>query len=64
MILANQLKTAATEVLKVADTVAALERERDYYRDLSARLAKMVETEHISYADRTEIALVEGKWPQ
>ena len=61
-ILADHLKETAAAVQKVAETVAALEAERNYYMSLCQRLAKLVPMESVNYADRTEIESLPPSW--
>lgn len=60
-IISDHLRTLAADQLRVAEAIQKIEAERDYYRALSERLAKLVPREEITYADRTEIELLETR---
>src|SRR5690606_41649970 len=54
-VLADRLKSAAVDLQDLASVIGALERERDYYRDMAVRLMEMVDRQSLSYAEAVQV---------
>ena len=60
-VLADRLKSAAVDLHDLASVIGALERERDYYRDMAVRLMEMVDRQSLSYAEAVQVEEFERK---
>ena len=60
-VLADRLKSVAADLWDLASVIGELERERDYYRDMSVRLMEMVDRQSLSYAEAVQVEELERK---
>lgn len=60
-VLADRLKSASADLRDLASVIGALERERDYYRDMAVRLMEMVDRQSLSYAEAVQVEELERK---
>ena len=60
-VLADRLKSVAVDLHDLASVIGELERERDYYRDMAARLMEMVDRQSLSYAEAVQVEELDRK---
>jgi hypothetical protein len=60
-VLADRLRSSSADLQDLASVIGELERERDYYRDMSVRLMEMVDRQSLSYAEAVQVEEFERK---
>lgn len=60
-VLADRLRSSSADLQDLASVIGELERERDYYRDMSVRLMEIVDRQSLSYAEAVQVEELERK---
>lgn len=63
--LSQHLKSLASDLLKTAEVIEALERERDEYKRMAALMTEVIRRDGsvMTYAESVQIEVLENKLP-